>query len=219
MPTLIRRHLATSLGLALVLAPPLSAQAPAEGDLGHVDGDPEAPVVVVEFSDFACEFCADFHDGGYTALRDAYITTGKVRWVYVTFASGQYANSFTASAVAECAAEHGQFEGMKGKLYAGQAEWTQETPEAAAQVFLAYVAELGIDRDSLLTCVSAEETSARLHRASDLAAQIGITATPTYVIDGFPIVGAQSADVIAEVLDARLEQLGIGAKGEDRSNP
>ena len=47
MPTLIRRHLATSLGLALVLAPPLSAQAPAEGDLGHVDGDPEAPVVVV----------------------------------------------------------------------------------------------------------------------------------------------------------------------------
>ena len=178
--------------------------------LGFLIGSAEAPVQVVEFSDFSCPFCREFHQGTYEVLRAGYVETGKVRWIYVPFASGQYPNSFAAAAIAECAGRQGQFEVVRDRLFETQEEWKTQDEEAAGAHFSSLTQDLGIDQEALLACAASEEVAARIEQASGLAADAGVTGTPAYVIDGFPAVGALPAEFISQVLDARLAQLGSG---------
>ena len=201
-----------ALHLLPLLAVPTTAlgQAIDVGGLGFASGSPDAPVQVVEFSDFSCPYCQQFHEGTYQTLSDGYVATGKVVWIYVPFASGQYPNSFTAAAVAQCAGEQGHFDVVRDRLYENQDSWKQEDPETAGDLFLGYVGDLSLDRGTFLECVQSDRVAERIEGASRLAARVGVTGTPTYVIDGFPAVGALPAEFIAQVLDARLAQLGVG---------
>ncbi|MGI9625583.1 MAG: DsbA family protein [Longimicrobiales bacterium] len=189
---------------------PLAAQAIDVDGLGFVSGAADAPVQVVEFSDFSCPFCKDFHQGTYQTLHEGYIATGKVQWIYVTFASGQYPNSFVAGAVVECAGEQGHFEVVRDRLYEHQDDWKHVEPQEAGDFFLGLTEDLELDRAVFMDCVQSERIGERIQRASKLAASVGVKGTPTYVIDGFPAVGALPAEFIGPVLAARLAQLGVG---------
>ncbi len=61
-----------------------------------------------------------------------------------------------------------------------------------------------------MACVESDRIGKRVEAGGDLASKVGVRGTPTYVIDGFPVTGALPVDFIKQVLDARLEQLGIG---------
>ena len=203
-------RIAATLLLSGFLPTHLYGQAIEVGDLGFEQGRPDAPVQVVEFSDFSCPFCKMFHESVYGTLHEGYVETGKVRWIYVTFASGQYPNSFAAGAVAECAGEQGHYATVSARLYANQDAWKDEEPDAAGDRLLGYVEDLEMDRTAFMECVTSDRVAERIHQASLLAAQVGVTGTPTYVIDGFPVTGALPAATIAQILDARLGQLGVG---------
>lgn len=198
------RHLPV---VVLASASPVAAQAIDVEGLGFVSGSPDAPVQVVEFSDYACPFCREFHQRTFQILHDAYVATGKVRWVYVNFASGHHPNSRAAAAVAECAVEQGGFEAVRDRLFQQQDDWKDAGPEEAGARFLEYAADAGLDSDRLVDCAESSLIAERIGRASALAARVGVTGTPTYVIDGFPVTGALPAEFIAQVLDARLAQL------------
>lgn len=185
----------------------VAAQAIDVDGLGFTSGSADAPVQVVEFSDYACPYCRQFHEETYPTLHEAYIATGKVRWVYVNFASGQHANSVAAAAVAECAGEQGRFEAVRDLLFQRQDEWKGTEADEAGARFLDYIAELELDEDLLVACAESPRTRERIDRATSLAARVGVRGTPTYVIDGFPVTGALPAEFIAQVLDARLAQL------------
>lgn len=214
MPALMRRCAPWVLSLmTAVCPPPLSAQAIDVEGLGFLIGSPEAPVQVVEFSDFSCPFCQEFHAGTYQAIHAGYVETGKVQWIYVPFASGQYPNSVAAAAMAECAGRQGRFETVRDRLFETQHAWKDENEEAAGAHFLDLVDDLGIDEGAMIACATSEEVTARIEQARALAAKVGVSGTPAYVIDGFPAVGALPAEFISQVLDARLAQLGSGSGG------
>ena len=65
-----------------------------------------------------------------------------------------------------------------------------------------------MDGETLIACATSPDVAARIEKARELAARVGVTGTPAYVIDGFPAVGALPAEFIGQVLDARLAQLG-----------
>ena len=192
---------------------PARAQAIDVEGLGFLLGSAEAPVQVVEFSDFSCPFCREFHQGIYQTLYEGYVETEKVHWIYVPFASGQYPNSFAAAAVAECAGRQGHFEIVRDRLFETQEEWKHEDEPTAGRHFLGLLEDLDVDREGLVACVASDDVGARIAQARDLAARAGVSGTPAYVIDGFPAVGALPAEFISQVLDARLAQLGSAPGG------
>ena len=99
-------------------------------------GNPDAPITIIEFSDFQCPFCARFHVQTLPALMDEYIDQGKVKLVFRDFPiQSIHPNALPASVAAECANEQGQFKPMHDALFDNQSQWSnQETVDAVSIV-------------------------------------------------------------------------------------
>ena len=78
-------------------------------ELGFQYGSPEAPISVVEFSDYGCGYCRRFQVETFPTLLTDFIEQGRVKWRYVTYLSGAFPKSLPAAMVAECAGEQGLF--------------------------------------------------------------------------------------------------------------
>jgi protein-disulfide isomerase len=188
--------------VATLLAPPLSAQAGRDTinlrEIGYYQGSPDAPVTVVEFSDFGCPFCAMFARGTYPTLYSEFIETGRVRWVYVPFASGNFRNGDDAERAARCAGAQEKFWEMKDLLYGGQRSWGRERrPEAT---FRSYAAQLGLDEERFDRCYGRDEVREALRASSRAAEALRIRATPSFLIDGQRIEGSVPLNRFRELL-------------------
>ena len=95
-------------------------------------GDPDAPITIIEFSDFECPFCARFHVQTLPLLLEEYIDQGKVKLVFRDFPiQSIHPNALPASVAAECANDQGKFKGMHDMLFENQSQWSkQETVDA-----------------------------------------------------------------------------------------
>jgi len=83
-------------------------------------GDKKAPIVMIEFSDFQCPFCAKFYSETYKQIETDYINTGKVRIVFRDLPLSFHENAQKAAEAAECANEQGKFWEMHDKLFENQ---------------------------------------------------------------------------------------------------
>jgi protein-disulfide isomerase len=166
--------------------------------VGYDKGSPTAPVVMVDFSDFGCPYCAQHATQTLPALEREFIATGKVFYKYVPLVIGSFPNGDTAARAAECAAEEGKFWPMHDRLYAGQKEWRKNGAPTA--VYRRYAKELGLDAARFAACLADGRTELRTRRASEGARRLGIRATPTFAVDGQGIEGALPLEVFRQVL-------------------
>jgi protein-disulfide isomerase len=181
------------LGAALLLlgvALPLDAQSLEGVDLsgvGYLRGEAGAVVTIVEFGDFACSACAQFHRDTWPRIERDLVATGRVRWHHVPFDLGFDRSGESANA-AECAAEQGLFWPMLDRLFSGHGSWTRgRRPE---RVFEEYAAEIGADLDAFERCYDDESGEDRTKAASRAARAAGVRGTPTFFVNGRPAVGA-----------------------------
>lgn len=193
---------ATEVAMAAPPAPPPAA-APDTIDLrriGYDRGAADAPVVVIEFSDFGCPFCATFATTTYPALHREFVATGKVRWKYVPFVMGMFPNGAEAARAAECAGEQGKFWAMHDRLFQHQGEWKRSRTPAAA--FAGFAAAAGVDRARFGTCYRADGGAARTRTNNRAADAVGIRATPSFLINGRLVEGALPLETFRQVLNA-----------------
>lgn len=169
--------------------------------VGYDVGDREAPVVLIDFSDFGCPYCARFSTETYPTLEREYVRTGKVFFKYVPFVMGMFPHGQEAARAAECAAEQGRFWPMHDLLYAHQAEWKRAREPAVA--FGAYVDSLGLDHARFGACY-ARGSHPRTQRANEAAHDIGVRVTPSFIVNGRPVEGALPLADFRRVLDAAL---------------
>ena len=155
--------------------------------IGYDEGAADAPVVVVNFSDFGCPYCGTYARETHPALAREYIATGKVFYKYVPFVMGMFPNGDKAARAAECAAEQGKFAAMHDRLYADQRAWKRGEP---GQVLAQAAASVGLNRPAFDACVAAGTVDARTAAANDRAMRLNIRATPTFFIDGRQVEGA-----------------------------
>lgn len=188
--------------LTLVFAASARAQEIHLDELGHDYGSAEAPVKVIELSDFSCTYCRRFHLDTYETLVDEYVDTGKVQWKYVTFVSGQFPNSMEASLVAECTADQGHFAAIRDGLFASQPEWRPE--DDPMPVLLELAEDIGANREALEACVADGRVDQRIEDGRKFGYLSGVRGTPTFIVDGFPMMGALPIEFIREVFDRRL---------------
>ena len=170
-------------------------------------GKKNAPVTLIEFSDYQCPFCKRQAEQTDPELIKAYVDTGKVRFVFRDFPLVAI-HPFAAKAAeaARCAGEQGKYWEMHDRLFANQKELQSEKlPEHAKAV--------GLDDAKFRECLASGRHAAAVQRDLDEGTKLGIRGTPTVIVgtsDGSNVKnaviirGAQAVETFKAELDKLL---------------
>jgi protein-disulfide isomerase len=166
-------------------------------------GNPDAKITVVEFADYQCPFCKRYHDAVGPYLLKQYADTGKIKFVYKHSAFlGQ--ESVWAAQAAECAADQGKFWEYHDLLFNKQNG--ENVGTFTKENLIAYAKELKLDAGKFDPCLKNDETLQRVISDTQEGRQVGVTGTPTFFINGKPLVGAQPLQAFQAQIDAATAQ-------------
>ena len=173
-------------------------------DRSRIRGSDDAPIRLVEISDFECPFCARFKRDTFDAIDSLYIATGKLQYVWIGFPNPSHPRAFPAIEAAFCAGSVGKFWQMHEVLFDNQTEW-MEAPNPT-EVFARYASGLGIDVPSFALCLTNDRMAPLIVRDYEGVVRAGISQTPFFIVaDSVPIVGAAPLEQFVETIDAVLE--------------
>ncbi len=177
----------------------------------HIRGNPNAPVMIVEYSDFDCPFCKNFHQT-MQKVMDTYGADGKVAWVYRQFPLQQlHPNAPKVAAASECVADLGGNDAFWkfADLVIGDRGTNEPTnitklPE--------YAEKSGVDRAKFTACLDAGTHTETIANDVEEALKAGAQGTPYSVLivgDQQGVInGAQPYETVKTMIDTVLEQIG-----------
>ncbi len=174
-------------------------------------GDPDAPITIIEFSDFQCPFCARFHTQTLPSILKEYVEQGKVRLVFRDFPiQSIHPNALPAAVAAECANDQGRFKGMHDILFDRQNEWSSLDTTGALAMFVQYASEVQLEQESFSLCLTDGEQVAEIQRDIDDGRRYDVTGTPGFFIGndeiGYVVLkGAQPFENFERIIDSQLE--------------
>ncbi|HRQ10555.1 MAG TPA: thioredoxin domain-containing protein [Trueperaceae bacterium] len=165
-------------------------------------GDPDAPVTMVVFSDYRCPFCARYANTTEPAIVERFVNTGKVRLEWRDFPIFGDASMLAARA-GRAAAAQGKFWEFNAAVYGAAPEIGHHDLTPAKLV--AFAAQVGVpDLERFESDMNSEQYDASIAIDAIQARNLGITGTPSFVIDGNPIVGAQPTSVFVGLIEQAL---------------
>jgi protein-disulfide isomerase len=182
-------------------APDPAAAAVVRADSHVLDDAGEGAVTVVEFLDFECEACGAYYPVVEEA-RQKY--AGQITYVVRYFPLPGHVNSMTSAVAAEAAAQQGRFEDMYHRLFETQAEWG-EAQESRADVFRGYAVDLALDMAAYDAAVADPRTEQRVRADFEEGRALGVGSTPTFFVDGRPLVIERWND-LETAIDAALDR-------------
>ena len=176
------------------------ALAPPRADVGADDdpflGPQDAPVTLVEFSDFQCPYCRRVQSV-LKRLMTAY--HGKLKLVFRDFPLRQiHPEAQKAAEAAQCANDQGQFWPYHDRLFAAT--------ELGVEYLKQYAVELDLDAEGFNTCLDSEKYSQEVQKDIDDARVAGVNATPAFFVNGLPINGAVPFERFVEMVELALER-------------
>ena len=168
-------------------------------------GPADAPVTIVEFSDFQCPYCSRA-TATLKKLDASY--PGKIRVVYRDFPLVQiHPNAARAAEAAACADEQGKFWPMHDAMFEHQDKLGEADLKASA-------AALGLDATAFNRCLDSGRHTARWKVDAAEAERYGVTSTPAFFINGRLVVGAQPYEAFARVVDEELARASPAGAGK-----
>lgn len=172
-------------------------------DEARVKGDAAAPLKMVEVSDFQCPFCERFFQESYPTLDSAYVQTGKLRYIWISFPNPRHEHAWPAIEAAFCAGAAGEFWAMHDMLFEHQSDWSDS--EKPVEKFEAYAAQIGIEPASFRACVEEDRPAPLQVRDFQSTMRAGIDATPFFIVnDSITIRGAAPLERFRTLLDSLL---------------
>ena len=163
---------------------------------GPSRGPANAPITIVEFSDFECPYCGR---GEETVAEVVRVYGDKVRVVYRDLPLPMHTNAPKAAEAAHCAGEQGKYWEMHAKLFANQR--ALEIPALKG-----YAKDLKLDQAKFDKCLDSGATAALVEEGRKAGTELGITGTPAFFVNGVMISGAQPFDAFKEIIDVELAQ-------------
>ena len=161
----------------------------------YATGPEDAPITIIEFSDYQCPFCRRWHQEVYQPLLAAY--PGKIKLVYRHLPlTSIHPDAFPAAEAAMCAGEQNAYWQYHEKLFASELLGTE--------VYKQYAQELGLDMTTFEACITDHKYQQAIQEDSDFAVNLGVRSTPTFFVNGLAIVGAQPLEVFKQVIDKEL---------------
>jgi len=171
-------------------------------DLARIQGNPKAPVWVIEVSDLQCPYCKLWHDSTYKSFRDEFVRTGKVRLAYVNFPLAQHQYAWPAAEAAMCAGAQGKFWEMHDALFDAQQKW--EALPSVAAFFDSLASAQGIDIRRWRQCVQSGKMKPWIQADHDRAQTAGVNSTPSFIIGDKLLAGAQPIEQFRLAIDSAL---------------
>jgi protein-disulfide isomerase len=158
-------------------------------------GPADAPITIIEFSDYQCPFCRRWHQEVYQPLLNAY--PGKIKLVYRNLPlTSLHPDAQSAAEAAMCAGEQNSYWPFHEKLFSSDA--------LNKNVYMQYAQEIGLDTTSFEACITNHKYAAAIKSDSDFALNLGVSSTPTFFINGLAIVGAQPLNIFQQIIDKEL---------------
>jgi protein-disulfide isomerase len=168
-------------------------------------GKRDAPITVVEFTDYQCPYCQSFHLNTFLEIRKLYIDTGKVRFLSRDLPLDFHPSAFHAAEAARCAGDQGGFWKMRDLLVADPSHLSEND-------LLVHAESLGLKMEPFRACLSSGKYREAIQKDLADAASLNVTGTPSFIVgrttpdgvDGSLLVGAQPL----AAFEAKFKELG-----------
>ena len=188
--------------------PKLPVKISADND--PIIGNPDAPITIIEFTDFQCPFCARFHTQTLPLILEEYIEQGKVKLVVRDFPiQSIHPNALPAAVASECANEQGKAKEMHDMLFYNQNEWSKQETVGALSLFSQYATEIQLEQETFDSCLTSGKHIDEIRKDLRDGQSYGVTGTPGFFIGNDQIgyvelKGAQPFESFKKVIDAQL---------------
>ncbi|MBX3058703.1 MAG: thioredoxin domain-containing protein, partial [Anaerolineae bacterium] len=182
-------------------------------------GDPNAPILIEEFSDYQCPFCARWASQTLPSLLANQIANGQVMLVYYDFPlSSIHPQAAAAANAARCAGEAGAvaYWQFHDTLFARMNEWSHNNPNTT---FIKFATELGLDETDFTACVNANRYSSQVQADVQLGQRRGVSSTPSFFLNEQALIGAQPTEVFNQAIAALLNGERIAAAQPQQPEP
>ena len=187
------KSLRDKYGVKTMLEPP-RVQVAQDDD--PAKGPAKAPITIVEFSDYQCPYCSRAE----TTVTDVLKKYGdKIRLVYRDYPLSFHQNANVAAQASECADEQGKFWEMHGAMFANQSK-------LASTDLVETAATIGLEKDKFKACLDSGKYKDEVQKDFEDGQKACVTGTPTFFINGIPMVGARDVNSFAEIIDSELER-------------
>ena len=165
-------------------------------------GKDNAPITVIEFSDFQCPFCSRFRDQTFDQIKTNYIDTGKVKFVYRDFPlSSIHPMAESGAEAAECANEQGKFWEYHDILFSKQDEWTT----TGVDTLKGYAKDLSLDTNKFNSCLDDGKYKDEVAKDFQDGVDAGVQGTPSFFINGKQLSCAQPFTSFQAAIDSELK--------------
>lgn len=187
--------------------PPTPTEAKAEVDDDPFLGDTNAPVTLIEFSDYQCPYCGRFFQTTLPQLKKEYIDTGKLKYVFRDFPLPFHQQAQKASEAAQCAGDQGKYWEMHDLIFKNQRAMQVEDLKG-------YAENLGLNKANFDKCLDGDKYTEEVKKDMADGRKVGVRGTPSFVlgkstkdgkIDGKFLRGAQSYQSFKEEIDSLLK--------------
>ena len=186
-------------------APQLSQLARRDPADAAAKGDVDAPVVIVEYADYRCAYCAVFANEVLPTLMTEYVDAGLVR-IEWRDAPVLGETSADAAIAAHAAGAQGLFWEYNAALYAtsptGKTEWTRDALLGIAATVP------GLDVAAFTVALDDPAHAQRVVREAQESTAIGVSSTPTFIVGNAPVRGAQPLSAFRDVIEQELAAAG-----------
>jgi len=175
-------------------------------------GPANAPITIVEFSDYQCPYCTQWHDTTYKPLLAAY--PGKIRLVYRNFPLPFHQNAYMAAEAAMCAGDQNAYWQYHDALFANNDQLNNQAGTVVNNSFYVNLASgLGLDTTAFSTCLTTEKYKQAVQSDIDYANSLpadsdgtaAVSGTPTFFINGYRVVGAEPLAYFQQIIDMQLK--------------
>jgi protein-disulfide isomerase len=172
-------------------------------------GDAKAPLVLVEYTDFQCPFCQQFHNTAFAQIKANYIDTGKVRFISRDFPLDFHENARRAATAGRCAAEQGKYWEMRHVMIVN-------ADQLAADKLMSYAGNVKLDVPKFKSCLDSDKFKAQIDQEIAEGGVAGVQGTPSFVLgylendklQGVRLVGAQPYAQFDAKIQEMLDQAG-----------
>ncbi len=179
-------------------------------DNDPIIGNPDAPITIIEFSDFQCPFCARFYSQTLPLIYEEYIEPGKVKLVFRDYPiQSIHPNAVPAAVASECANEQGKFKEMHDMLFEKQNGWNNQETEDALSLFSQYATKIQLDQERFDSCLISGKYMEEIKKDFDDGQNYGVTGTPGFFVGNdqigyVQIKGAQPFESFKKIIDSQL---------------
>lgn len=168
-------------------------------------GDKDAPVTIIEFSDYQCPFCRVFWRDTLSLIEEEYINTGKVRFVYRDYPLPSHLMALSFAEAAECAGDQDSYWEMHDMIFEEQDKIGEGTiMSITVEELSEWADELDLDVEEFDACMDDHKYIDEIRKDLEDGEKAGVTGTPMFFINGEIIRGALPFEAFKTVIDEKL---------------